>query len=147
MTSGDVSLGRLRLQAVVLLAAVFLIGALTGFALDRSVFPRAHGPRHDGPPPFRGGPHPEGLPPELIEGLHLTPEQEQQIDGILARGGPRTDAVLNLFLPRLRAISDSVRVEIRGVLTPKQQEIFDRREPPLSRGDGPHRRRGGPPPW
>jgi hypothetical protein len=146
MTSGLESLGRLRLQAILLLAAVFVIGALAGVALDRSVIPRGHPPGMDNHPPHLDGPPPSGLPPELTEGLDLTSEQERQISVILERSRPRIDDVLDHFLPRLRDITDSVRVEVRGVLTPGQQEIFDRREPPLFGKDGPPPP-GGRPPW
>lgn len=114
------SLGRLRLQALLMLLVVFVIGGLTGAAIERS--------RRPGPP----GPSPRaGLSPEMRAELDLTPDQGRRIDQILASNRPRTDAVLGRFLPQLRALTDSIRVEVRDVLTPPQQEIFDRMEPPL----------------
>jgi Spy/CpxP family protein refolding chaperone len=114
------SLGRLRLQALVMLAVVFVIGALTGAAVERAR--RPHPPR----PPQH-----QGLPREMCEELHLTPPQIDRIDGILASNRPRTDAVLDQFLPQLRALTDSIRAEVRTVLTPEQQQLFDHLEPPL----------------
>ena len=127
------SLGRLRVQGVLLLIGAFLIGALGGAAFDRAFLTRP------GPPPPGDG---AGLPPRLRAELHLTPPQEEQIHAILEAGRPRTDAVLDQFLPRLRDVADSIRAEIRDVLTPEQQEIFDKRQPPL--GPSPM---GGPPPF
>jgi hypothetical protein len=87
----------------------------------------------------------------MREELELSPEQEHRIDAILASSRPRTDAMFDRFLPGLRAVTDSIRAEVRTVLTPQQQEIFDRLEPPLGLpppGRPPHRRGhpGGPPP-
>lgn len=139
------SLGRLRLQALVLLLVVFVIGALTGAAIER-----ARRPRPFGPPPH------DGLPPQMREELQLTEAQSQRVDEILARSRPRTDAVLDRFMPQLRALTDSIRAEMRTVLTPEQQQIFDRLEPPFMPsprplppdGRGPHGERPphGPPP-
>ncbi len=134
------SLGRLRLQAVILLLVVFVIGALTGAAIERT-----RRPRPPGPPPR------EGLSPAMRDELRLTAAQNQRVDAILAGSRRRTDVVLDRFLPQLRALTDSIRTEVRAVLTPEQQEIFDRLEPPLMQP--PPRRppdggefRGGPPP-
>lgn len=123
------SLGRLRLQAVLLLAAIFVIGALGGVAFERARQARlAAAPPGE---PWRSGPPGRGLPPELRAELRLTADQERRIHAILEANRPRTDAILDQFLPRLRATVDSVRAEIRSVLTPEQQEIFDLRRPPL----------------
>lgn len=128
MKAGLESLGQMRLQAVLLLAVVFVIGGLVGFSLDRLVAPPGRPPHHQGPPP-------KGLPPELRDGMNLTADQERRIQAILDASRPRTDAVLNEFLPRLRAIADSVRLEMREVLTPEQRVLFDQREP-IMKGPG-----------
>ncbi len=145
MKSGVEALGRLRLQAILLLAVVFIIGALVGLALDRVIVARGQMRPFGGPPPHHSDPPPEGVPPELARGLDLTPEQERVIAAILRDSRPLTDEVLGAFIPRLRAISDSVRLEVRAVLNPKQQKIFDRREPPLFGKDGPPPPGGRPP--
>jgi hypothetical protein len=124
MKAGIESLGRLRLQAVLLLAVVFVLGGLVGVALDRVFVGPGGPPHHEGPPP-------RGLPPELREGMNLTPEQEKRIQAILDASRPRTDAVLDEFLPRLRVVADSVRMEIRGVLNSEQRVLFDQREPTM----------------
>jgi Spy/CpxP family protein refolding chaperone len=94
-----------------------------------------------------------GMPP-MFERLDLTPEQHQRIEAILEQSRPLTDSVLRSSLPRLRAIRDSVRLRIREVLTPEQQERFDEMERRwgdrgpgewgLPMGPGERGRRGGP---
>lgn len=138
------SLGRLRLQALLILLVVFAIGALAGAAFERAGG-RRPGPGQ-GPPPERM----RGLPPDLRERLDLQPEQARRIEQLLDRNRARTDAVLDQYLPQLRALTDSLRAEVRAELTPAQREIFDRLEkerpprPPHGPG-GP--RNGGPPPF
>lgn len=113
------SLGHLRLKALAVLLAVFVIGVLTGAAIERAGFLRA--PQ---PPPGRG------LPPHLWDKLELTAEQNRLIDAIMANYRPRTDALYDRIMPDVRALSDSMRAEIRAVLSPAQQEAFDQVEPP-----------------
>jgi Spy/CpxP family protein refolding chaperone len=115
------SLGRVKLQGVLLLAFVFAIGVFAGVALDRA---REARPGHPPPPG-------QGIPPAWRHQLRLTDDQDRQIQEILEKNRSRADAVLDQFLPRLRAVTDSVRAEVRTVLTPDQQEMFDRLQPPL----------------
>ncbi|MGD8868607.1 MAG: hypothetical protein PVI01_13300 [Gemmatimonadales bacterium] len=119
------SLGRIRAQGVALLVVMFVAGVLAGMALERL---RA---RPDFPPPGqeRGmgmirpfGP--ERLPP-MFEALNLTADQQAQIAEIIEQSRPRTDELLESMLPRLRAVTDSVRNEIRAVLTPEQAAKLD----------------------
>lgn len=136
------SLGRLRLQALLILLVVFVIGGLAGVAVERS--------RH----PQRGGPPPRtGFPPHLREALDLTETQNRRLDEILAGYRPRTDELFDRVMPGVRALTDSMRAEIRTVLTPAQREVFDRMEPPPDEHRGPPGERhppdgpaGGPPP-
>jgi hypothetical protein len=119
MTNSLESLGRLRLQALLILLAVFVIGGLAGVAVER-----ARHPRPSSPPPR------PGFPPHLRVELQLTAEQNRRLDEILAGYRPRTDELFDRIMPRVQALTDSMRAEIRAVLTPSQQEIFDRMEPP-----------------
>jgi hypothetical protein len=135
MNTGFESLGRVRLQATLLLLAVFVIGALSGVALDRL----RGWPPH--PHPMRAGERPgPGFPPELRAELRLTAEQEARIQKILDDHRLRMEAIIGDFFPRMHALTDSVRAEVRLQLTPEQQEAFDRIQPPFERG-------GGPPPF
>lgn len=152
------SLGRIRTQGIALLAATFVAGALAGMALER-VRTRPGLPplgREPGPgmlQPFG----PDRLPP-MFEQLNLTDEQRARIADIIERSRPRTDELLQSMLPRLRAVTDSVRDEIRAVLTPEQAVKLDSlmadmqgrfrgmRRGPWERGPGrPRQRRPGPP--
>jgi len=133
------SLGRVKLQGVLLLVVVFVIGAIAGAAIMRVREARP------GPPPPAG----PGAPPGWRQQLRLTDDQDRQIHEMLEKNRPRADAVLDQFLPRLRVVADSVRAEVRTVLTPDQQKMFDRLQPPFElepplRGGRPAF--GGPPP-
>ncbi|MCB1183109.1 hypothetical protein KDM41_06735 [bacterium] len=124
------SLGRVRLQAALLLAVVFALGLFLGFTGGRL----QHGQR-PGPPPkgFRG------LPPHFQDRLDLTDEQSRRIDAVIAARKARIDEVLETYLPELRALTDSMRTDIRAILTPEQREVFDQldREPGGPRNGGP----------
>jgi hypothetical protein len=133
------ALGRLQLQAVLLLACVFLIGGLTGAAIERAREQR-------GGPPGRGAQQPGGLPPEISRRLNLTAEQTKEIQAVLDRHKPATDSVMGEFLPRLRSVTDSVRAEIRSILTPAQRKLFDREPPRLLEDQGRSPMGGGPHP-
>ena len=122
-----------RLWAVGLLAATFVAGSVSGYALAdlraRSASPRS---LDDG-----GGLRlrvRDGFPPSF-EQLGLSGEQRTAVLAILARARPRTDAALDEVLPRLRAVTDSVDAEIRAVLRPEQRDrlsaIRGAREPLL----------------
>lgn len=115
------SLGRVKLQGVLLLVVVFAIGVFAGVALDRA---REARPGHPPPPG-------QGIPPAWRHQLRLTDDQDRQIQETLEKNRSRADAVLDQFLPRLRSVTDSVRAEVRTLLTPDQQEMFDRLQPPL----------------
>ena len=135
MKDGFESLGRVRFQGIALLAIAFVVGALGGMAAERIRATRAR------PAPLEGMQMRGGLPHGFGE-LNLTSEQREQINAIFRSSRPRTDSVLRASLPQLEAIHDSVRAEIRAVLTPDQQRRFDEMEARGPRGRwGP---RGGP---
>ncbi len=148
------AIGRLRVQALVILLVVFVIGVASGLAIGRATGSRG-GPPHREPP--RDGPprgRMQGLPPALRERLDLTRDQERRIEALLEGNRARTDAVLDEYLPRLRALTDSLRVQVRAELTPAQQVTFDQMEkerppregPPGHEGRGPRGLDGPPPP-
>ncbi len=126
MKDGFESLGRIRFQGVALLLMAFVVGALAGAAGDRLLLSRGEIDRSFPPPRPR-----PGLLPGPLESLDLTPQQREQITTILERRRPQTDSILAVTLPQLRTITDSIREEIRGVLTPEQQERLDRDSPRL----------------
>ncbi len=138
MTHGLESLGRVRAQAIAFLAVAFVVGALCGAAVDTLVRSRRPPPpamMHDGLPPF-------------LQALDLTPAQRDTIRTILRRGRPRMDRIVRESMPRLRAVTDSVRAEIRSILTSEQRAVFDSIAPPdMPMGPGPGGPFGGRPPF
>jgi Spy/CpxP family protein refolding chaperone len=132
MKEGFESLGRVRFQGIALLAIAFAAGVLGGMAVERVRFARMRPPR---PPTFDAMHRTGELPPEF-DRLNLTSEQRGRIEHILQSAHGRTDSILQQSLPRLAAIHDSVRAEIRALLTPEQQRTFD------ELAEGPFGRRG-----
>lgn len=121
MTGGVESLGRIRMQGILLLVVTFAIGALAGVAGDRLVA-RGHGRGRMGlergairGPRFR-----------FLDRLHLSDLQRRKVDSILVRARPRADSLLRETMPKLQALRDSIGEEIRSLLSPEQQELFDR---------------------
>jgi hypothetical protein len=120
MTKSPVETRRPWIQAIAMLVVVFVIGALTGLALDR-----ARGSRHPEPPPR------QELPAEMRRALDLTPDQERRIERILKDNSGRAKDLMDRIMPQLQALKDTIRAEVRAELTPEQQEIFDRFDHPL----------------
>ncbi len=58
--------------------------------------------------------------------LDLTPEQREQVAAILAAKREKMQALRGEFRPRFEEIRASAQQEIRAVLTPQQQVVFDR---------------------
>ena len=153
MTDGLEYLGRARVQGLLLLLVVLLVGVLAGAAGDRLLSggdgPRRFGPQLHGPP----GPR-RGLP-DVLERMELSAAQRDVIDSLLQAYRPRSEAVLRTVLPQLHAQADSLRAAVRAILTPAQQKQFDREVarrprgefgPPFPPPPGPPRGPGGPPP-
>jgi Spy/CpxP family protein refolding chaperone len=102
-----------RSRGVLIAAVIFLLGLLSGAAGfylgQRSFFPPRFG--WGGP----GGPHPGGGLERLTRELKLDADQRRKIETILdGRRG------------RMQQFLEEGRAEIRAVLTPEQQAIFDK---------------------
>jgi len=148
MKSTVESLGRIRLQGIVLLLVTFSVGVLAGLALERVMATQR--PPKLMPPMSVGQPWSRGPLPHVFAELELTPEQQSQIHEIVEHSQPRTEELLQQTMPRLRALTDSVRMEIEAVLTPEQAARLDSlvtrwgrgpRRMPGMRGPGMDRRR------
>jgi Spy/CpxP family protein refolding chaperone len=151
-------------MAAAMLFSVFVAGLLGGAAVTEFRRPEPQfrdfrfGPGQDGRsgpgPEGRGGPRPDGrgrpggpgmpgavplLPPGALDRLNLTEEQRASVDEVLQRRRAVTEDVLESVYPRLRAQLDSASTEIRVLLTPEQQEAFDRLREEMRQGV----RRGG----
>ena len=124
MKNGIESLGRVRVQGVALLLLAFLAGVVGGMAAERIRASRVAG---EPPVPMGLGAGRDALPPGLNR-LDLTADQQERIRAILAARQPITDSLVRTTMPRLMAIHDSVRAEIRAVLTPEQRQRYDQAE-------------------
>jgi Spy/CpxP family protein refolding chaperone len=67
----------------------------------------------------------------VLDDLSLTKEQRIKADSILEKSAPRTEEAMFEIAARLRAISDSVDIELRSILTPTQRSKLEslRRRP------------------
>lgn len=100
------------ISAALVLVATFVLGGVTGGAIVHTF-----AGQHPVPPPF--------MPPPPWEGIDLTSQQRDQIHEVLERYRPTLDETLREVFPKARTISDELDKEIRKLLTPAQQRVFD----------------------
>jgi Spy/CpxP family protein refolding chaperone len=114
--------GRMRLLGAALLGVVFVAGTLVGAAADRVLHAgesiSAERAEWDCRP--RRGHH------TLFDQLQLDPEQRARVDSIMEESNRRVRAFWTEEGAAVRAMVDSTRAEIRGVLTPEQTATYDR---------------------
>lgn len=125
---------RTRLLASGLLMVTFVVGALVGAAAERLLSARTPGAgdrptasnqsserdRKDGP---RGGSI--FLAPGVFDQIGATPEQRKKIQEILTRREQGAKKIWREFEPRMDAMMDSTRGELRALLTAEQQAKLD----------------------
>ena len=136
---------RVRLWFALFVLVVFGVGLAGGVVLNRSFVRRASfdrlsdrwrgpidvGPGGQGPGggPRRGaGPPPGVLVDRLARELDLTADQRTKIEEVLAARRTRLETVQREVRERFDAEQRGLRDEIRKVLTPEQQEKFDKNE-------------------
>jgi Spy/CpxP family protein refolding chaperone len=142
---------RIRVWFTLFVLAVFCVGLAGGVligrwtSIDRMALRGMRPPREFGPPPGgRPGVPPAGMLLErLTRDLDLTSDQRSQIENVLVTRRSRLDALQQDVHARFEAEQRSLRDEIRKVLTPEQQEKFDKQQADGRRGFGFGRR---PPP-
>ncbi len=100
-------MSRARSISVLVLIAVFAIGIVAGLGIA----------------PLLRPPPPGDLPPGLAE-LGLSRDQRARVAAIVDRHRGEIDAALGDALPRLRAVQESVALEIEQVLDADQREEF-----------------------
>lgn len=125
---------RTRIWFSLFVLAVFCVGLASGLILGRrmSPSPRPAGPRlmaDGGMGP--GGPGPGGPPPgrllERLDGvLQLTPDQHARVEQIFESRRKALEAVHDDVLARAQKEQRELQDEIRKVLTPEQQQRFDK---------------------
>jgi hypothetical protein len=112
---------KLRLWFALFVLVVFCLGLAGGILIGRRL-PLAEEGRRGGAP-LRGL-----LIDRLSRDLDLTADQRATIDRALASSRIRLDALQKDVRKRFDAERRAVREAIRGVLTPEQQQKFDRIE-------------------
>lgn len=114
--------GGARAKVIAAALAVFVLGCVTGAALDSAYRLRAAGPRR--PPPQQQGR--DDFFESLQKNLDLDERQTQQIRGVIdeTREGYRQLRIE--VRPRYDALRRDGRTRIRALLTPEQQQKFDR---------------------
>lgn len=112
---------RTRLVGFGLLVATFIVGALTGAAVDRVVSADEAPPRRESrdDDDRRRGEY-------VIDRVEMAADQRAAIDAILERRADRMRAVWRQVEPHLDAVTDSARAEIMQVLTPEQRSEYER---------------------
>lgn len=103
-------------------ASLLLLAALFGGAVGSAVTARLadRGPRDHG----RRGHGSEWYVGLLTKELDLTSAQQDSVRGLLARRRQGMDSLYALIRPRMEEIRDSIRADVRALLTPAQQERY-----------------------
>jgi hypothetical protein len=137
MKEGVESLGRVRAQALVLLAIAFLGGAFVGGTIERVMarpsrsgagmrggFARGGGTSGRGGAAVRGQ-RPAGALPGSYELLGLSTDQHAKIEAILAKRSARVDSAMKSVCVVIGPARDSTSKEIDAVLTADQRTKRD----------------------
>jgi hypothetical protein len=110
--------GPARVRALGLVGIIFLVGGLAGAATERIL---------TGEVRPRSAPEEAQRRPWVVDEMDLTPDQRAAVHAILERRSERMKAAWDEIAPRLEAIGDSTKQEIKAVLAPAQRVEFDRR--------------------
>lgn len=108
---------RTRAVAGLLLGLSFVVGGLSGMALEEAA----------GLDWFDFLDEDESPEAGLFAGLALTAAQEERVEQILERREDRLEAYWVSRLPEIGGIMEASYGEIRAVLTPEQRPAFDAR--------------------
>jgi Spy/CpxP family protein refolding chaperone len=68
---------------------------------------------------------PRAMRTKLADDLKMTPAQRAQLDTILDTRNRRYDELMDPMRPRLDSVTASARQQIRELLTPEQQTVYD----------------------
>lgn len=134
---------RTRIWFSLFVLAVFCVGLASGVVLGRRLGPPGPqprlfgGPGRPGPGPG-GGPPPERLIERLDSVLDLTADQHAKVEQIFESRRKGLEAVQDEVIARAQQEQRELQDEIRKVLTPEQQQRFDKWLAEAPRG-----RRGG----
>ena len=120
---------RTRIWFSLFVLAVFSVGLASGVLIGRRLAPpppRGLGFAMGGRGPGSGGPPPARLIERLDAELHLTADQRAQVERIFEARRQGLQAVQNEVLARAEKEQRELQAEIRKVLTPDQQQRFDK---------------------
>jgi len=110
-----------RTKASLMLALVFVAGAAVGIAGDRlELIPRADATEAT----EAARSQKQTIIEEFADELELSAEQRSEIDGLLDYFGKSLKALREGVRPQYRALMDSVRTEIEGVLDEGQRAQY-----------------------
>jgi Spy/CpxP family protein refolding chaperone len=126
--------GATRLKIWLVVVGVFLLGGVTGAALDSLYRLRVSGDaRHE-----RGGRRGDDVFEKMKRDLNLTEQQGTEIRAIIDQSREEYRALRNEISPRYDAVRQNARARIRERLTPEQQQRFDAEiaERDARRGEG-----------
>lgn len=126
-------------KAALWVGAVFLLGAALGGVLG---YLFAHRPVSAANPPLSEPERRAQKVQEITKELSLTPQQAQQLDGILMERHAETKAIRDQTDAQIDAVRQKGRAQVRAILTPGQLPKF---EEFLKRIDE-ERKRNPPPP-
>ena len=126
-------------KAALWVGAVFLLGAALGGVLG---YLFAHRPVSAANPPLSEPERRAQRVAELTKLLSLTPQQAQELDGILLHWHGESKAIHDQSDTQIETLRQKGRNEIRSILTPEQKPKF---EDFLKRFDE-ERKRNAPPP-
>lgn len=119
-----------RRTAVLVLFAVFSVGVATGWILEEVVddvdWPLFAVERDARDGHSEDDPMDDDAEQEFLEGLGLSPVQLDNVDRLLDEREDRLESYWAGRLPEIEVLVDSTRAEIRRLLTPVQQQAYDR---------------------
>lgn len=116
---------RARILGISVLSAVFVAGALAGAASGRLLDAR-EASASPADPPAAVATKSCGERRRLVDQIDLAPAQRAQVDSIVERRRAQREDFWNNEGRRMKAIMDSTRQEIRGVMSPTQRAEYDR---------------------
>lgn len=112
-----------RLTSALVLAGVFLLGAVTGSGVTRVMMARHVHAFIDAPPPVV---RQKALIAGLDRAVHLDEQQRREVRAIFASHAAEARELRRLVEPRSEELQHKTFAEIRGVLRPEQMDAFQR---------------------
>lgn len=112
-----------RTRGVVVLAAVFVAGALAGAVIDRTVSRREHREPSKQERHSNGGPEVDQIPTPLVN-LGLTPDEQTRLHAIARQWRPRAARELEEVRAHTADLENGMFADMLCVLTPAQRDRY-----------------------